>query len=165
MLSRSGRERPQCAVSDFGGGRIVAIGAASFQKINSIRDDMPRRSHNSKRRPSERIFRRRQNLCTLVVLLPTYYNPDALGGRKKIEPEKWRVTMAEIERLFSGYQQMHITGWNRADRVKDDLYRFEIDLIVTRAKADAILRWRQTLERRFEQRLIYMRCFEPLFWL
>jgi hypothetical protein len=126
---------------------------------------MPRRSYNSKRRLSERIFRRRQNLCTLVVLLPTYYNPDALGARKKIEPEKWRVTMAEIERLFSGYQRMHITGWNREDRVNDDLYRFEIDLIVTRAKADAILRWRQTLERRFEQRSIYMRCFEPTFWL
>lgn len=68
-------------------------------------------------------------------MLPTYYNPDALGARRKIEPEKWRVTMFEIERLFSGYQQMHITGWNREDNVKDDLYRFEIDLIVTPAKA------------------------------
>jgi ribonucleotide reductase beta subunit family protein with ferritin-like domain len=97
--------------------------------------------------------------------LPTCYNPDARGARKKIEPEKWRVTMVELERLFSGYQRMHIAGWNREDRVHDDLYRFEIDVIVTRAKADAILRWRQTLERRFAQRSIYMRCFEPTFWL
>jgi hypothetical protein len=48
---------------------------------------MPHRSHNSKRRLSERIFRRRQSVCTLVVLLPTYYNPDALGAHEKIEPE------------------------------------------------------------------------------
>jgi len=55
-----------------------------------------------------------------------------MGARKKIETEKWRITMAEIDRLFSGYQQMHITGWNREDNVKDDLYRFEIDLNITR---------------------------------
>ena len=126
---------------------------------------MPNRSHNSKSRLLERSFRRRQSLCTLVVLLPTYYNPDAMGARKKIEPEKWRATTAEIERLFSGYQQVHITGWNREDNVKDDLYRFEIDLIVTRAKAAAILRWRHTPKRRFEQRSIYMRLSERAFWL
>lgn len=98
-------------------------------------------------------------------MLPTYYNPDALGARKKIEPEKWRVTMVEIEQLFSGYQQLHITGWNREDNVKDDLYRFEIDLIVTPAKAAAMLRWKHALERRFEQRSIYMRFSERVFWL
>lgn len=87
------------------------------------------------------------------------------GMRKEIEPEKWRATIAEIERLFSGYQQMHITGWNREDNVKDDLYCFEIDLIVTRAKAAAILRWRHILEYRFEQRSIYMRLSERTFWL
>lgn len=126
---------------------------------------MPHRSHNPKNRLSERTFRRREDLRTLVVLLPTYYNPDALGARKKIEPEKWRVTMVEIEQLFSGYQQLHITGWNREDNVKDDLYRFEIDLIVTPAKAAAMLRWKHALERRFEQRSIYMRFSERVFWL
>ena len=93
---------------------------------------MQRGPHNPKSRLLKRTFRRRRNLCTLVVLLPTFYNPDAMGARKKIETEKWRITMAEIDRLFSGYQQMHITGWNREDNVKDDLYRFEIDLNITR---------------------------------
>jgi hypothetical protein len=113
----------------------------------------------------ERNFRKKEGRRTLVILLPTYYNPDALGARKRIEPEKWRATMVEIERFFSGYQRMHINGWNSEDNVKDDLYRFEIDLIVSPAKVAAILRWKHVLERRFEQRSIYMRLSERAFWL
>ena len=126
---------------------------------------MPRHSHNPRGRLLERTFRKKANLNTLVILLPTYYNPDAMGERKKIEPEKWRITMAEIEQLFSGYQQIHITGWNRDDNVKEDLYRFEIDLFVTPAKVAAILRWKHLLKRRFKQRSIYMRFSEWAFWL
>jgi hypothetical protein len=113
----------------------------------------------------ERAFRKKANLRTLVVLLPTYYNPDAMGERKEIEPEKWRITMAEIERRFSGYQQIKIIGWNRDDNVKDDLFRFEIDLLATPAKVAAILRWKYVLKRRFKQRSIYMRLSEWAFWL
>jgi hypothetical protein len=126
---------------------------------------VPRRSHNPKRRLLERTFRRKQDRRTLVILLPTYYNPGASGARKKIEPEKWRATMVEIECFFSGYQQMHIIGWNSEDNVKDDLYRFEIDLIATPAQVAAILRWKHVLERRFEQRSIYMKFSERIFWL
>jgi len=133
--------------------------------MDASRDDVPHRSPNPKRRFLEQAFRKRANLRTLVVLLPTYYNPDAMGARKKIEPEKWRATMVEIERFFSGYQQMHINGWNSEDNVKDDLYRFEIDLIVTSAKVATILRWKHVLERRFKQRSIYMRFSERVFWL
>ncbi len=82
---------------------------------------------------------------TLLILLPTYYNPDALGVRKKIEPEKWHATMVEIERFFSGCQQMHINGWNSEDNVKDDLHRFEVDLIVNSAKVAAILSTRMQI--------------------
>ena len=73
--------------------------------------------------------------------------------------------MVEIECFFSGYQQMHIIGWNSEDNVKDDLYRFEIDLIATPAQVAAILRWKHVLERRFEQRSIYMKFSERIFWL
>ena len=93
-------------------------------------------------------------------MLPTFYNPDALGIRKKIEPEKWRLTMAEIKRLFSGYQQVHVNGWNREDNVTEELYRFEIDLVVTPAIVALIRRWRLVLQLRFEQRVIYMRLSE-----
>lgn len=69
-----------------------------------------------------RTFREKGTLRTLVILLPTFYNPDALGVRKKkIEPEKWLLTMAEIERLFSGYQQLHVNGWNSADNVTEEV--------------------------------------------
>lgn len=126
---------------------------------------MPHRSPNPKHWLLERTFRKQEGRRTLVILLPTYYNPDALGVRKKVEPEKWRATMVEIERFFSGYQQMHINGWNSEDNVKDDLYRFDFDLIVTPAKVAAILRWKHVLEHRFEQRSIYMKFSERVFWL
>jgi hypothetical protein len=73
--------------------------------------------------------------------------------------------MAEIERLFSGYQQIPVNGWNRKDNVTDDPYRFEVDLIVTPAKVAAIRRWRHALKNRFEQRSIYMKLSDRVTWL
>jgi len=126
---------------------------------------VPQRSFKPKRRLLSKAAPENALCHTFVFLLPLYYNPDPLGARKRIEPEKWRVTMMEIERLFPGYQQLQVSGWNSEDNVRDDLVRFEIDLIVTPVLIAVIRRWRPILERRFEQRSIYMKVSGPVIWL
>jgi hypothetical protein len=102
---------------------------------------------------------KRTTMCTLVLLLPRFYNPDSTGARRKIELHKWKITIREIERIFPGYQRFRVKGWNREDNVRDHLYRFEVDLFITRKMASLIRDWKSVLARRFKQREIYIRDF------
>ena len=106
-------------LSHFGRNRAGWIRQDTSQNAKGVRglkhlarNSVQHGSQNQKRRSLERTLVQ-QGRRTLVILLPTYYNPNALGVRKKVEPEKWRATTAEFERFFSGYQRMHIKGWNR----------------------------------------------------
>ena len=107
----------------------------------------------------------RPALRTLVLLLPRFRNPDSSGLRQKIELHKWKMTLREIERICPGYQRFHVKGWNREDNVRDDLYRFEADLLVTPANTALIRGWKNVLARRFEQREIYIRSSGRVTWL
>jgi len=107
----------------------------------------------------------RGTLRSLTVLLPRYYNPDSRGIRKKIELRKWVITLREIRHLFSGYQRHRVKGWNSEDNVGDDFFRFDVDLIFTPVFAHLLHRWRVILERRFEQRSIYMKISNRVTWL
>jgi len=48
-------------------------------------------------------------------------------------------------------------GWNSEDRVRDSHYCFEMDFIETPELIEKIREWKLVLERRFEQREIYMK--------
>lgn len=109
--------------------------------------------------------RSRASLRTIILLLPRFRNPDSNGSRQKIELHKWKLTLREIEQFFPGYQRLRVKGWNREDNVRDDLYRFETDLVVTRAKAALIRRWKNVLAARFDQREIYIKISERVAWL
>lgn len=116
-------------------------------------------------RPVRAEARHRPALRTLVLLLPRFRNPDSDGSRRKIELQKWKTTLYEIRQTFSGYQVSRVRGWNREDRVRDELYRFEIDLFVTPARVHLIRNWGNVLARRFEQRMIYIKISDAGNWL
>jgi hypothetical protein len=101
----------------------------------------------------------------MTVLLPRFRNPDSNGTRRKIELHKWKITLREIEQFFPGYQRLRVKGWNKEDNVRDDLYRFEADIVVTRANADWIRRWKIVLADRFDQREIYIKISGRVVWL
>jgi hypothetical protein len=102
---------------------------------------------------------------TLVLLLPRFYNPDSTGSRRKIELHKWKMTIREIEQIFPGHQRFRVKGWNHEDNVRDHLYRFEADVLITREKVSLLRRWKRVLARRFEQREIYIKRSEKVTWL
>ena len=107
----------------------------------------------------------RATLRTLVLLLPRFHNPDSNGARRKIELHKWKKTLREIERIFPGYQRFRVKGWNREDNVRDELYRFEADLVITREIVHLIRQWKTLLASRFKQREIYIKSSERVTWL
>ena len=116
-------------------------------------------------RAREQPLRTRPALRTLILLLPRFRNPDATGLRRKIELHTWKTTLREVKTFFSGYQAFRVRGWNREDNVRDDLYRFEVDLPVTRVEAALLRQWERTLALRFEQRAIYIKMSDMVTWL
>jgi hypothetical protein len=110
-------------------------------------------------------FQRRPGVCTLTILIPRYYNPEAPGSRKKIEWHKLRLTLAEMHLLFSGYTARPARGWNREDNVRDEHLQFEVDFIPTPSLWESICAWKKMLERRFHQRAMYMKVSNGSVWL
>jgi hypothetical protein len=104
-------------------------------------------------------------LRTLTVLIPRRYNPDQNGVRRKVEISKISTTLREIKLLFSGYSVSSAKGWNRGDNIRDEHLRFEIDLEITPARLQMLREWKTLLERRFEQRSIYMKLSDRTMWL
>ena len=84
-----------------------------------------------------------------------------------ISPILSEVRMRNPKKItfFSGYQAFRVRGWNREDNVRDDLYRFEVDLPVTRVEAALLRQWERTLALRFEQRAIYIKMSDMVTWL
>ena len=100
---------------------------------------------------------RRNSLCTLKLLIPRFHNPDKYGKRRKCSFAKLKLTVREIRQLFTGYSVTSTKGWNSEDRVRDSHYCFEMDFIETPELIEKIREWKLVLERRFEQREIYMK--------
>ena len=104
-------------------------------------------------------------MCTLTLHIPRFHNPDANGKRQRVSFSKLKLTLHELRQLFSGYSVSDMRGWNSGDRVRDSHYRFEMDFIATHALLSKIIRWKGTLESRFEQHSIYMRITDRTTWL
>jgi hypothetical protein len=104
-------------------------------------------------------------MCTLTLHIPRFHNPDADGRRRKTCCSKLKTTLRELRQLFSGYSVTNTRGWNNGDRVRDSHYRFEMDFVATPDLLNEIVRWKGTLEVRFEQRSIYMRISDRTTWL
>lgn len=111
----------------------------------------------------------RATLRTLTLLIPRTYNADANGTRKRVELSKLVRTVREIRQLFPGYSVQRTRGWCRNSETgkefRDRHFRFDIDPLVTPPITEGLRKWKKILEGRFEQRAIYMRLSERVFWL
>ena len=105
-------------------------------------------------------------IITLLMPLPTYYNPDSRGTRKPIEKRKFTQTAREISEHFNAGAELqvfrrdkpHGFWWDRGFLSRDVLAYISADLPDTEEtrvwmKAYA----RRTLLNRFRQDAIYWR--------
>jgi hypothetical protein len=111
----------------------------------------------------------RAALRTLTILIPRSYNPDARGVRKRVELSKLVHTFREVRQLFPGYSVQATEGWYRdrdtGEGLRDHHFRFDIDVLVTPSVIDSLRKWKNILEVRLEQRVIYMKLSERAIWL
>ncbi len=108
----------------------------------------------------------RQRIITLLMPLPTYYNPDANGVRKPIEKWKFTRTAEEISRQFNAGAELqvfrrdkpHGFWWDRKLLARDVLAYISADLPDTEATREWIKSHARTkLLTRFRQDAIYLR--------
>jgi hypothetical protein len=101
---------------------------------------------------------------SVVVLIPVFYNPNADGVRKPVEPAKVAETEREIKEHISGYH-FEVDGWYRdeiaSEEFLDRLIRFEIDFVPDRETVEFLTTWKEILEQRFKQRAIYFKFSGP----
>lgn len=108
----------------------------------------------------------RQRTITLLMPLPTYYNPGAKGIRKPIEKWKFVRTAEEISKHFDAGAELQIFRrdkphgfwWDRGLLAKDVLAYISADLPNTEATRVWVRSYaRRKLLARFQQDAIYLR--------
>lgn len=108
----------------------------------------------------------RRPIITLLMPLPTYYNPDAKGIRKPIEKRKFTRTAEEISKHFDAgaelqvfrRDKLHGFWWDRGLLAKDVLAYLSADLPDTEETREWVrLYARRKLLARFRQDAIYLR--------
>ena len=108
----------------------------------------------------------RQRIITLLMPLPTYYNPDAQGVRKPIEKWKFTRTAEEISKHFDAGAELqvfrrdkpHGFWWDRGLLAKDVLAYISADLPDTEETREWVRSYASTkLIARFQQDAIYLR--------
>ncbi len=105
-----------------------------------------------------------------LLLLPTEYNPDASGRRRRIEAQKYIDTMRDLATKFGGGSLLRPGRgkrrgfwWDRGILPEDALLAVEVDIPDTRSAREWIRRYaRETLLPRFAQRAIYVRLVGPV---
>ena len=105
-----------------------------------------------------------------LFLLPTEYNPDASGRRRRIEAEKYVVTMRELALKFGGGSLLRPGRgvrrgfwWDRGILHEDELLAVEVDIPDSRRARQWIRKYaREILLSRFAQRAIYVRLVGPV---
>lgn len=106
---------------------------------------------------------------SVVVLVPLFYNPDRDGIRRPVEDKKIIQTKRDIRRHFCAGSSSRIGGWWRDDSTgeefDDELIRFEIDFVPDPQKLNFLKTFKRTLEKRFQQRAIYIRFAGPVGWV
>jgi len=105
-----------------------------------------------------------------LLLLPTEYNPEASGRRRRIEAWKYVATMRELAMRFGGGSLLRRARgirrgfwWDRGILHEDELLAVEVDIPDTRAARQWIRRYaREILLPRFAQKAIYVRLVGPV---
>lgn len=108
---------------------------------------------------------RKQKLCTVLVLLPTKYNPDEKGERQQVpigDVQKTAVEILEKLGLLSTVDPLPKVGlWKRLgiidEVVKDVNVTLELDKVSVAKKGKLIKYCRDVLLERFQQDAIHMR--------
>ncbi|MEZ7891099.1 MAG: hypothetical protein QMC67_05090 [Candidatus Wallbacteria bacterium] len=106
-----------------------------------------------------------QELFTVLIMLPTKYNPDAVGNRKDIPLGDIQKTALEILEKFDQCSTIDpfpkIGLWKRTGVINDIIEDINVTLEmdkVTPAKKDALIKYcREVLLERFKQEAIHMR--------
>lgn len=106
-----------------------------------------------------------QELFTVLIMLPTKYNPDAAGTRKDIPLGDIQKTALEILEKFDQCSTIDpfpkIGLWKRTGVINDIIEDINVTLEmdkVTPAKKDALIKYcREVLLERFKQDAIHMR--------
>jgi len=108
----------------------------------------------------------RPRIITLLMPLPAYYNPDALGLRKPIEKWKFTRTAEEISKHFDAGAELqvfrrdkpHGFWWDRGLLANDVLAYISADLPDTEETREWVKTYaRAKLIARFQQDAIYLR--------
>ncbi len=107
-------------------------------------------------------------IVTVLVHLPTLYNPDKTGNRRPIDDERFMLTSEELAQKFGGGtlwrfpQGIAPTGfwWSRGILSTDALAILEVDIPDTREARTWIKKYAQeALIERFEQDAIYLKFY------
>jgi hypothetical protein len=108
----------------------------------------------------------RRRIITLLMPLPTFYNPDTEGLRKPIERWKFTRTAEEISRHFGAGAELQVFRrdrprgfwWDRGLLAKDVLAYISADLPDTEETRTWMQRYARTkLIDRFRQDALYLR--------
>lgn len=107
---------------------------------------------------------------TVLIPLPTFYNPDAAGTRQMIEEDKFVSTAEDISKRFGGgmlhrFTERPPTGfwWNRGILSQDEMSVFEVDMLDTEENRRWIRAYaKDVLLKRFRQDAIYLRFIGPV---
>ena len=108
----------------------------------------------------------RPRIITLLMPLPTYYNPDTQGVRKPIEKWKFTRTAEEISKHFDAGAELqvfrrdkpHGFWWDRGLLAEDVLAYISADLPDTEETREWVKTYARTkLIARFQQDAIYLR--------
>jgi hypothetical protein len=107
-------------------------------------------------------------LATVLVPLPTFYNPDAKGHRRPIEGEKFTATAGEIAKRFGGGVLWRFPEgtaprgywWNEGLLEIDVLAMLEVDIQDTEENRRWFERYAsEVLTERFQQIAIYLKFY------
>ena len=106
-----------------------------------------------------------EGFLVALFLLPTEYNPDASGRRRRIEPSKYLATMRELATEFGGGSLLRRGRgirrgfwWDRGVLHEDELLAVEVDIPDTRRARQWVRKYaRDILLPRFAQQAIYVR--------
>jgi len=106
-----------------------------------------------------------QKFCTVLILLPTKYNPDEKGERQQVpigDVQKTAVEILEKLGLLSTVDPLPKVGlWKRLgildEIVKDVNVTLELDKVSLKKKAELIMYCQDVLLERFQQDAIHMR--------
>jgi hypothetical protein len=112
-----------------------------------------------------------RRVVTALILLPTFYNPDAAGNRHAIEDEKFMQTATEVSELLQEGGILHLSResppagfwWNRGVVETDVLAILEVDMEDTEENRNRLESYAKgVLLGRFQQEAIYIKFVTPI---